>query len=58
MNIEVIKKGFFLLLMIMFIIMAFNTKDVIYGKLFASLGIISGVLASLHFSNNKQMYNE
>lgn len=46
MNIMGIKASFFIVLMIVFLILAFVAKDLANGQLFASLGIISGAFAN------------
>jgi hypothetical protein len=45
MNITLIKTFLCLMLMIIFVIMAIITKDIINSKLFASLGLITGTIA-------------
>ena len=54
----VTKTIFCLILMIVFLMIAFITNDVISRQLFASLGIIVGAFTSKFVSNQTQVKNE
>lgn len=56
MNLIELKTSFCLLVMIIFIIMAFLTKDVSHSQLFAAVAILIGALATKYISpkNPKQ----
>jgi hypothetical protein len=53
MNPSKVKTFLCLALMISCVMQAFNTNDLISGKLFASLGILTGALASSHLTNTR-----
>lgn len=58
MKVNEIKINMCLLLMIVFAIMAFLTKDVLNSQLFASIGIIAGVLLTKFMSNYNTKIDE
>ena len=53
MNPSKVKTFLCLALMISCVMQAFNTNDLISGKLFASLGILTGALASSNILDTK-----
>jgi len=44
--------------MLVFLIIAFTTKDVVNSQIFASLGIITGAVLSKNVSTQNQIKNE
>ena len=58
MNMGLIKSAFFLIIMIVFIIMAFVTSDPINTQLYTALGIISSAFANKFISNVNPTKNE
>lgn len=58
MKINELKIFICLVLMIVFVIEAFLTKDIINSQLFASLGIITGALVIKFMSNQNTKTNE
>jgi hypothetical protein len=58
MNLIVIKTSICLVLMIVFLIISFTTKDVLNSQLSASLGIISGAFAFKFLSTNNTTTDE
>ena len=58
MNIAITKTSFWLILMIILLLMAIITNDVIDSKLFTSFGMITGVLILKHLSAQIEINNE
>lgn len=58
MDIRILKTFFCLVLLIAFLVMAFITKEVIYSRLAASLGIIMGAYAFQFFSTKTTSTDE
>lgn len=58
MNIAITKTSFWLILMIILLLMAIITNDVIDSKLFTSFGIITGVFILKYLSTQTKINNE
>lgn len=58
MDLIVAKTIFFIILMVVFLMIALTTKDIIDGHLYASLGVISGTFVSKFISTQTQVKNE
>jgi len=58
MKTEELKNIMLLLILIVLIVLAFKSTDIIQQHLFSALSVIAGVLLTNHISNFKQIKND